>query len=139
MLQKDLPSMIASGRQYLRWVCIGACLLALMNVGMGILYDNNAVAVMQQTLVLTITAVFSLLLPKKPGLRWYFFAWLILMALGLFFQGGQRGIYQSQDGGLAIYLSVLGALGLIGSAIFLGGSTEINAYFDSLRKDVSGE
>jgi hypothetical protein len=131
MIQKDIQAQIAQGRQYLKWVVVGACLLAMLNVGMGILYDNYLLTVLQQLLVVGITATLGGLLWKGKALRWYFFAWLILAALGFFFQGGQRMIFQVEDGGLAVYVSVLGGLGLIGLAIFLGGSDEIGLYLDN--------
>ena len=133
-MQKDLERKISTGQQQLKWVCLGACALALLNVALGFVYDNYFVATLQQVLVLGVTALLSVLLFKGRPLRWYFFAWLILMALGFFFQGGQRMIYEKQDGGLAVYVSVLGGLGLIGSAIYLAGSAEIGLFLDSRRK-----
>lgn len=135
-MQQDISKQIETGRQHLKWVCLGACLLALMNVGMGIIYDNYIVTVLQQTFVLGITATLSVfLLRGKAGLRWYFFGWLLLMAFGFFFQGGQRMIFQTVDGGLSVYVSVLGGLGLIALAVFLGGGTEISQFFKSLSSE----
>lgn len=139
MMQQDISKQIETGRQHLKWVCLGACLLALMNVGMGIVYDQYVVTILQQAFVLGVTATFSVLLLRgKGGLRWYFFAWLLLMAFGFFFQGGQRMIFQTTDGGLSVYVSVLGGLGLIGLAVFLGGGTEISLFFKSLSSESEG-
>lgn len=136
MMQQDISKQIATGRQHLKWVCLGACLLALMNIGMGVIYDTYIVTILQQALVLGITATLSAFLLKGRGaLRWYFFGWLLLMAFGFFFQGGQRMIFQTADGGLSVYVSVLGGLALIGLAVFLGGGTEISQYFKSLSSD----
>jgi drug/metabolite transporter (DMT)-like permease len=134
-MQKDLEKMINAGQRQLKWICLGACTLTLINIGLGLVYDNYVGTTVQQVLVLGVTAALSILLFKGRHLRWYFFAWLLLAAFGLFFQGGQRMIYQTQDGGLGVYLSVLSGLGLIGSAIYLAGSEEIGVFLESLHKD----
>ena len=106
--------------------------LAVLNLGMGIAYGAQLQPVAQQSFVVVVTGVLLWTLWKGFPMRWYLFAWLILMSMGFFFQGGQRMIFEGQDGGASVYISILGGLSLIGGAIFLGGNEEIALYLQHL-------